>query len=82
MNASNYKNPKVDELIGRAVQQSDPAARAEALKEAVTIANDEVAVVPIFWPDSAMAISDDYRLDGYSAFWYNIPWAVRGFGLK
>jgi peptide/nickel transport system substrate-binding protein len=82
MNASNYKNPKVDELIGQAVQQSNPAVRAQALKEAVTIANDEVAVVPIFWPDSAMAISDDYRLDGYSAFWYNIPWAVRGFGLK
>jgi peptide/nickel transport system substrate-binding protein len=82
MNASNYKNPKVDELIGQAVQQSDPAVRAQALKEAVTIANDEVAVVPIFWPDSAMAISDDYRLDGYSAFWYNISWAVRGFGLK
>lgn len=82
MNASNYKNPQVDELIGKAVQQSDPAARAAALEEAVKIANDEVAVVPIFWPDSAMAISDDYRLDGYSAFWYNIPWAMRGFGLK
>jgi peptide/nickel transport system substrate-binding protein len=82
MNASNYRNPEVDELLEQSVQQSDPAARAEALKQAVTIANDEVAVVPIFWPDSAMAISDDYRLDGYTAFWYNIPWAVRGLGPK
>jgi peptide/nickel transport system substrate-binding protein len=82
MNGSNYKNPKVDALIAQAIQQSDPAARAAALEEAIKIANEEVAVVPIFWPDSAMAISDDYRLDGYTAFWYNIPWAVRGFGLK
>jgi peptide/nickel transport system substrate-binding protein len=27
-----------------------------------------------------MALRDDLRLDGYSAFWYNIPWAIRGFG--
>ncbi|MGH6918188.1 MAG: ABC transporter substrate-binding protein [Geminicoccaceae bacterium] len=82
MNASNYANPKVDELLNKALQESDPAARGDALKEAVRIANEEIAVVPIFWPDSAMAIGSDYRLDGYSAFWYNIPWAVRGFGLK
>jgi peptide/nickel transport system substrate-binding protein len=82
MNASNYKNPKVDDLLNQALQQSDPAARGDALKEAMRIANEEIAVVPIFWPDSAMAISSDYRLDGYSAFWYNIPWAMRGFGLK
>jgi peptide/nickel transport system substrate-binding protein len=29
-----------------------------------------------------MAISSKYQLTGYSAFWYNIPWAIRGFGLK
>jgi len=46
------------------------------------IANDDVAVVPIFWPASAMAINNKYKLTGYTAFWYNIPWAIRGFGLK
>jgi peptide/nickel transport system substrate-binding protein len=29
-----------------------------------------------------MAISGKYKLTGYNAFWYNVPWAIRGFGLK
>jgi peptide/nickel transport system substrate-binding protein len=29
-----------------------------------------------------MAISKKYKLTGYTAFWYNIPWAIRGFGPK
>jgi peptide/nickel transport system substrate-binding protein len=29
-----------------------------------------------------MAISSRYQLTGYNAFWYNIPWAIRGFGVK
>jgi len=27
-----------------------------------------------------MAINKKYKLTGYTAFWYNIPWAIRGFG--
>jgi peptide/nickel transport system substrate-binding protein len=46
------------------------------------ITRDEVAVLPVFFPDSAMAIRSDLRLDGYSAFWYNVPWAIRGLGTK
>jgi peptide/nickel transport system substrate-binding protein len=29
-----------------------------------------------------MAINSKYKLTGYNAFWYSIPWAIRGFGLK
>jgi peptide/nickel transport system substrate-binding protein len=42
----------------------------------------EVAIVPIFWPASAMAINNKYKLTGYNAFWYNVPWAIRGLGTK
>ena len=70
------------QLLDVANQNADPKARADALKQVFKIANDDVAVVPIFWPASAMAISNKYKLTGYSAFWYNIPWAIRGFGLK
>ncbi|HWO70908.1 MAG TPA: ABC transporter substrate-binding protein [Actinomycetota bacterium] len=80
LNGSNYRNPEVDAAIETALRSSDPAERAAALQEAIRIAQEEVAVVPIYWPDSAMAISADLRLDGYNAFWYNIPWAIRGFG--
>jgi peptide/nickel transport system substrate-binding protein len=82
MNGSNFKNPDVDKNITTANEQSDPKVRAEALKEVFKIANEDVAVAPIFWPASAMAINNKYKLTGYNAFWYNIPWAIRGFGLK
>jgi peptide/nickel transport system substrate-binding protein len=80
LNGSNYRNDEVDALIEEALQSSDTAARAEALKQVIARANEDVATVPLHWPDSAMAISSDLRLDGYNAFWYNVPWATRGFG--
>ena len=82
MNGSNFKNADVDAALKIANEQSDPAARAEALKKVFQIANEDVAVVPVFWPASAMAINNKYKLTGYNAFWYNVPWAIRGFGLK
>jgi peptide/nickel transport system substrate-binding protein len=82
MNGSNFKNADVDAALDVANQESDPAKRAEALKKVFQIANEDVALAPIFWPSSAMAINNKYKLTGYSAFWYNIPWAIRGFGLK
>lgn len=82
LNGSNYVNPKMDKLLSESLRNSDPAARAEALKQVFRISNEDLVVLPVFWPDSAMAIRSDYKLDGYSAFWYNIPWAIRGFGPK
>ena len=82
MNASNYKNPEVDKLLAIANEQSDPKARAAALEQVFKIANDDVVLVPIFWPSSAMAINKKYKLTGYTAFWYNVPWAIRGFGTR
>jgi peptide/nickel transport system substrate-binding protein len=82
MNGSNFKNPEVDKLLDVADEQSDPKARAEALKSVFKIVNEDVTLVPIFWPASAMAINKKYKLTGYTAFWYNVPWAIRGFGLK
>jgi peptide/nickel transport system substrate-binding protein len=82
MNGSNFKNADVDKALEVANQKSDPKERAEALKTVFKIVNEDAALVPIFWPASAMAISNKYKLTGYNAFWYNIPWAIRGFGLK
>lgn len=82
MNGSNFKNAEVDAFLKIANESPDPKTRADALKGVFKIANEDVALVPIFWPASAMAISNKYKLTGYTAFWYNIPWAIRGFGLK
>ena len=80
LNGSNYRNDEVDAAIETALQSTDTEERAQALEDAIAQAQEDVATVPIHWPDSAMAISDELRLDGYNAFWYNIPWAIRGFG--
>jgi len=82
MNGSNYRNPDVDEYLAAASEQIDPKTRIEALQQVFRITSDDVAVVPIFWPTSAMAINSKYKLTGYNPFWYSIPWAIRGFGLK
>jgi peptide/nickel transport system substrate-binding protein len=82
MNGSNFKNADVDKALAIANEKSDPKLRADALKQVFKIANEDAALVPIFWPASAMAISNKYELTGYNAFWYNVPWAIRGFGLK
>ena len=82
MNASNFSNPEVDAAIDEANQSPDPAVRAEALKKVFQIANEEVAIVPLYTPYNAMVLSDRYQMTGYNAFWYNIPWAMRGFGPK
>jgi len=78
-NTSNLRNEEVDALLRTALQESDPAVRSGALMDVARLANEDVPVVPIFWPASAMAISSDLSLDGFTAFWYNTPWAVRGF---
>ena len=81
-NASNYVNERVDELIGEALAEPDAASREVALKEMFEIARDEVANVPVYYLDTGMAIRSDLKLDGFNAFYYNIPWAIRGFGPK
>ncbi len=81
-NASNYVNERVDELIGEALAEPDAASREVVLKEMFEIARDEVANIPVYYLDTGMAIRSDLKLDGFNAFYYNIPWAIRGFGPK
>lgn len=82
MNGSNFKNADVDKALAIANEQPDPKVRAEALKEVFKIANEQVALVPVFWPASAMAINKKYKLSGYNAFWSIVPWAMRGLGTN
>jgi peptide/nickel transport system substrate-binding protein len=82
LNASNFRNAEVDAALAIANSESDPAVRAESLKKVLRIANEDVAVVPIAWPASAMAINKSYKLDGYNAFYYSVPWAVRGLAPR
>jgi peptide/nickel transport system substrate-binding protein len=82
LNASNFRNAEVDSALMMANGQSDPMIRAEALKKVLQVANEQVALVPVIWPESAMAIRNAYRLTSYDAFWFMRLWAIRGFGPR
>lgn len=43
---------------------ADPATQAEALKKAFQIANEQVAVITLFTPYDAMALSGTYQMTG------------------
>ncbi len=79
LNGSNYRNDEVDAAIDLALTESDAAARAEALHEALQIAAEDAAIVPGFWPDTAIAVKDEFAYEGFTAFFYNQPWLNRGF---
>jgi peptide/nickel transport system substrate-binding protein len=81
-NTSNYRDAEADQYLATALREADPETRSEALMNVTRKVNEDLPAVPIFWPDSAMAISADLQLEGFTAFWYNTPWAVRGFSRK
>lgn len=81
-NTSNYRDAEVDGHLATALRETRPEARAQALMNVTEKVNADLPAVPIFWPASAMAIDADLELEGFTAFWYNTPWAVRGFERK
>lgn len=81
-NTSNYRDEVVDGYLATALQETDTDTRAEALMKLAEKVNADLPAIPIFWPASAMAIDAELELEGFTAFWYNTPWAVRGFERK
>jgi peptide/nickel transport system substrate-binding protein len=76
LNASLYRNPEFDALLDTAISSVDVAERAEAMKEALTIVDQDVPIAPIFWPDTAAAVTPDFQFNDFTAFYYNQPWAL------
>lgn len=76
-NSSNYKSAAFDALIDSSIAEIDPEVRAHSVMEALTMAAEDVAVMPIYWLDSVVAtnaskISYDtftwsYALDNWAA---------------
>lgn len=65
-NISFYNNPKVDELMEKARQESDPDARNALYAELQQIELDEVPVIPIRSLTHLAAVSNDVK-----GFWMN-----------
>jgi oligopeptide transport system substrate-binding protein len=75
-NTSRYASPEFDELLRRANNLQDPAARAELLREAENLVIKNQAVIPIFYYVSRRLVSprvrgwDDHNLTALHAARY------------
>ncbi|GHA61132.1 ABC transporter substrate-binding protein [Photobacterium aphoticum] len=52
-NCGYYSNPKVDELVELSNKETDPAKRAQMLKDVERILYDDAAFVPLHWQSEA-----------------------------
>ena len=56
VNWSKYCNPKVDELLFKALATMDDPARSKLLQEAAVIMSNDVALIPLYFQKSAWAV--------------------------
>ncbi|MGH2772056.1 MAG: hypothetical protein ACRDIU_02810, partial [Actinomycetota bacterium] len=71
-NYSGYASPAFDSLAERIASTPDPAARQQAVDEALTLLADDVPVAPLFFSQGAFA----YRPSAYDGWVY-----VEGSGI-
>lgn len=76
-NVASFDDAQVEELLASARAETDPATRAEQLLEANSIANQAVAYVPLWWGESAIAVSDDIVIDNLTSFWLTGAWPAQ-----
>jgi peptide/nickel transport system substrate-binding protein len=74
LNRANFSDPTVDSLLAKANATSESATRAKYLKQVITIGAEQLPYLPLYWPDSAMAISSSSKYSGVSGLYYNPEW--------
>jgi len=57
-NRGNFSDARVDEIIGRLSGTSDPAERQQVACDALQAGQDEVALIPVMFPNRLYGISD------------------------
>ena len=58
-NRGNFSNSRVDDLIGKLSEVADPAERQQAACDALKAGHDDVALIPVMFPNSLFGISKD-----------------------
>ncbi len=64
-NYANYKNATVDELLRDQAAATSSEERADAIGEILRIAGEELPYLPLWWPDAAMALNDQYVFEDF-----------------
>jgi peptide/nickel transport system substrate-binding protein len=55
-NYGRYANPKLDALVARIAIEGDTAKRSQALREAMTLQRDDLAIIPLYHVKIAWAM--------------------------
>jgi peptide/nickel transport system substrate-binding protein len=63
-NRGNFSSPKVDELIGLLADTADTGQRQQAACEALKAGHDEVALIPVIFPNLLYGISNQVNWPG------------------
>lgn len=73
-NLSNFKNGKADSLLARQKRSTDNKTRGQLLSEVERIAAQELPVLPVVWPDIAVAMDSTYNWPHFNGFYHREVW--------
>jgi len=62
-NRAGYSNPKVDDVLGKAVVEADADKRCDLYKEAQTLIQADAVFMPMWWAGSTLAYRSDHLAD-------------------
>lgn len=78
-NYAGWKNPEFDQLVAKARQTTDEAARADLLIQAQRIAAEDPTWIPVFQPYNPVYLAKGLTGVPTAAIQHNVPWA-QGLG--
>lgn len=74
-NLANYRSDEIDRLLKVQRETNDPAERTEAIKQLFEVAAQDLAYVPVWYQQMAMAIKAEYTYGDFTTWYVYTPWA-------
>ena len=73
-NTANFKNPTVDKLLQKANAAPTNAERAQYIGQVLTISQQQLPYLGLFWQNDVMSIQNHYVYKGFTGLFYNQNW--------
>jgi peptide/nickel transport system substrate-binding protein len=78
-NTANFKDPAVDKLLQQAGAAPSGAQRAQYLGQVLTISQQQLPYLALYWQNDVMAIQNAYVYQNFTGLYYNQNWLTRIF---
>ncbi len=78
-NTANFKDPAVDKLLVQANAATSNAQRAKLLGQVLTISQQQLPYLGLFWQNDVMAIQSTYTYQHFTGLFYNQNWLTHVF---